>query len=65
MKRTLTSIKWNALTRKHEVQGRITCELTGEWFDGTKVWTDVETGHQYSMHRGGNREYYFLLEATA
>lgn len=30
---------------------KITCELTGEMADGSKVWTEVETGEQYFLTR--------------
>ena len=30
---------------------KITCEVTGEMSDGTKVWTEILTGNQYFCHR--------------
>ena len=29
----------------------ITCEVTGEMSDGSKVWTDIKTGKQYFCFR--------------
>lgn len=44
----------------------ITAEVTGEWINGTKCWTDEE-GNQYTYHVQkceGKRITYFLLEAV-
>lgn len=30
---------------------KITCEVTGEMVDGTKIWTDIESGEQYWLTR--------------
>ena len=42
--------------------GDITCELTGEWADGTKVWSDVRNGDQYSRVKIC-RKFVFILTA--
>lgn len=41
----------------------ITAECTGEWSDGTKVWTD-EDGDQYTLHKTSDGIFYFILEAV-
>lgn len=39
----------------------ITCEVSGEMSDGTKVWTDLESGEQYYLMRIKNK-YLFYKE---
>ena len=62
MKRTLPSFN-----HKGEPLGEKTCECTGQWGDhGPMVWSDVETGDQYSMIKPRwSKKYLFVLEATA
>ena len=65
MKRTLPAYRIRRYPIIFETLGEVTCEVTGEWADGTKVWSD-ERGNQYSMNRWGeNRTYCFCLEAKA
>jgi hypothetical protein len=40
---------------------KITCEVTGEMSDGTKVWTDTETGHQYCCGRVSGHWYFIEM----
>lgn len=38
---------------------KITCEVSGEMVDGTKVWTDYETGEQYWCTRILGKYYFY------
>ena len=40
---------------------KITCEVTGEMSDGSKVWTDIKTGEQYFLTRMLRKYYFFHI----
>lgn len=51
MKRTATLIKQAEDGRQWVPVKQITCEVAGEMSDGSKVWSDVDTGEQYFLTR--------------
>lgn len=65
MKRTLPAFRIRRYPITWTALGPVTCEVTGEWADGSKIWSD-EQGNQYSLCRQWeDRKYCFRLEATA
>ncbi len=61
-KRTAPIVKWlNTNDGQWTAGEKITCEVTGEMDDGTKVWSDIETGEQWFLMRMLGR-YYFYKE---
>lgn len=60
MKKTALAININCMGKITESK-TVTAEVTGEWSDGTKVWTDEE-GNQYMLKKTQGYQV-FILEA--
>ena len=63
MRKTALAYQWSK-ERGFYWGEEITCEVTGEWGNGIKCWTEVgkPLGNQYSLMRR-NRKFFFILEA--
>lgn len=48
-----------AFINGYKADHKITCEVTGEMVDGTKVWTDPTTGEQYWCARLSGVYYFY------
>lgn len=40
-------------------ENKITCELCGEFDNGTKIWQDTESGKQYGLLRMLGKYYFY------
>lgn len=65
MQKTAPSINWNSGANRFELNGEITCSVSGEWSGGIKCWTEVgkPNGNQYSLMKKDGR-FFFVLEAV-